>query len=43
MASPCMLDRYHGHGWQKWVQILGLSDETFAVNLEVEVPEHLDQ
>ncbi|KRM02499.1 branched-chain amino acid ABC transporter permease [Limosilactobacillus gastricus] len=38
-----MLDRYHGQGWQKWVQILGLSDETFAVNLEVEVPEHLDQ
>lgn len=35
-----MLDRYHGQGWQKWVQILGLSDETFAV--EVEIPDQLD-
>lgn len=38
-----MLDRYKGTGWKKIYLIYATTDETFAVNYSVEVPEGTDR
>ncbi|EEW54708.1 AzlC family ABC transporter permease [Limosilactobacillus antri] len=37
-----MLTKYPHHGWQKWLLIFGLSDETFVLNYYTKIPDGYD-
>lgn len=37
-----MLTKYPHHGWQKWLLLFGLTDETFVLNYSTEIPKDYD-
>ncbi|UUX34970.1 AzlC family ABC transporter permease [Fundicoccus culcitae] len=37
-----LLRQYHDMGWQKWYSIFALSDETFSLNISMEIPEDIN-